>query len=97
VIINKGEIVYNGNVEHIKNSYSNERNIIITFGEEIMEEELSTFGKMVVQKNREVRIRSALEDIASIKKEILSKYEVIDFRIEEVDIEDAIAKMIKNK
>lgn len=97
VIINKGEIVYKGNVEHIKNSYSNERNIIITFGGEISEEELSMFGKMVIQKNREVRIRSSLEDIASIKKEILSKYEVIDFRIEEVDIEDAIAKMIKNK
>lgn len=98
LIINQGSIVYNGNVEHIKNMYTKDRNIIFTYSGQVSKDELNEYGAIVELKNNVAKITVNAQDVIAVQKELVSRFEIADFRVEDVDIETAIVKMfLKNR
>lgn len=96
LIINKGNIVYDGNVEHIKNIYSSERNIIFTYAGEISVDELKKYGDVKEVRDGEAKIVVEAKKVISVQKELVNKYDILDFRAEEVSIENAVVKLFSS-
>lgn len=93
LIINKGSVVYDGSVEHIKSVYSSERNIIFTYNGEVPEEEINKYGRVIQLSDGKAEIIVDAKDVTSVQKELVSKFEILNFRAEEADIENAVVKL----
>lgn len=97
IIINHGELIYDGQLEELVDDYIDHKILEVTFHEKVNDAELKALGRL---KERTIK-RAVLEVEKSKAKDVavklLTKFPVDDILINEVDVEDVIRKIFISK
>ncbi|MGB9707525.1 MAG: ABC transporter ATP-binding protein [Microgenomates group bacterium] len=96
IIINKGEIIYNGSLKEIARRFSNFKYITCYLEKEIEKEKISQIGEPIVFQYPKVVWRINKKDLPLIITKIHQKIPYTDISIEDERIEEIIKKLFKN-
>lgn len=97
ILIGKGEILYNGSFSSIKNKYGNIKTIEVEFKKEYSSISLDGYEVLSHDKNTAV-FRNNSNNKFSTKEfiaKISEKYEVVDFSVKQIDVDEVLAKLYK--
>lgn len=97
IMINKGKIVYDGNLEQIIKKYANNKYMTMVFLKEVKKTDLKKFGKLVEFEPLKATISVKREQTPHIASEVLKKLPVDDLDIAEPQLEDIIRKLFQTK
>jgi ABC-2 type transport system ATP-binding protein len=93
IIINKGKIIYDGNLSQIVEKYATHKTLSVVFGADIDPKKLAKIGE-IKQYDYPKAIISVPRGATSLAaSELLQEFPVIDLLIEEPDIEEIIEKV----
>lgn len=94
IIIDEGTTIYDGTVEHIKESFGTSRTLVVDFSENISELDISGV-EIVDQKDRKVWLKFQKDEIqiSNLVFELTQKYGIVDFTVQEPEIEAIIREI----
>ena len=97
ILIGKGQILYQGSFDNIKSKYSSAKTIEVEFAKEYDNVELD--GYTVVSHNKKY---ATLKNLPSTEfhtkdfvNQITKKYEVVDFQVSSLSVDEILAKLYK--
>ena len=94
IIIDKGHIIYDGKFDEIVNKFSSERCMVIEFATKYESIDIDNVDiKDINEYKKEIRFNTNIKPIKELINEINNKYEVKDFTVNEVDIDDIVIKI----
>lgn len=94
LIVDRGELIYNGQMQDIFKQYGNLKTISFKFMNEVMDkEELQAVGDMLGYEDKVVRYKAAHSEISGICQRVLSQYQVEDVNIKETSLEDIMVEV----
>ena len=93
IIINEGQIVYDGLLEKIVNKFAPFKIINVDFEKEISIEKLKVFGAVEEFDGDHAKIKIKKSEVSQKASELLSKFDVADLTIEDPAIEDIIRQV----
>jgi ABC-2 type transport system ATP-binding protein len=96
ILIDEGNIVFDGNLATLTHTYTKNKLLKITFFERIPEG-IEQFGNVISRDGLKVILQVERERIAHTSQELLKKYKVEDITIEEIPIEDVIREIFSSK
>ena len=92
IIIDEGQILYDGTLHDIKYKFGNTKTILLPTNVELNEEEITTkFNGVVIEPTDEnIRLKFSLNEVELDKMllHLINVYHVKDFKIEDISIED---------
>jgi len=99
ILIDKGNIIYDGPIENIKHKFGDIRTVEIKSKEELVVEELNTFDNLLTYKLNEGSL-SITFDNDKIKLETIVNYAfqelaAVDMKISEISIEDIVKSILE--
>jgi len=97
VIIDKGEIVFDGQLEKVTEKYADTKLISLTFSEEVEEEDLAVIGEIKKFDFPQAQISVKREVSSLTASELLKNFPVEDLNIEQPPIEDVIRQLFTDK
>jgi ABC-2 type transport system ATP-binding protein len=101
VIIDKGKIIYNGSIAHIKSLPGLERSLLMDFSGPAPLERLSQkFGeKITLHQEGERRLRAQFDPkvlpTVELIREVVGSYDVADFTVSDPNIEEVVMKIYR--
>lgn len=95
IVIDEGEILFDGALEDLVGKFAKEKVIKLTLSEEKDLEGLSKIGRLKKISFPRIEISVPRSTVAMAAAEILQSYPVADLTIEEIAIEDVIRKVFK--
>ena len=90
VIIDKGEIIYDGQLEDLTAKYVPNKKITIYFEEDVAKKAVEKFGKVIEFEPLRAAFDVPRADVKNVTVQILSSLPVKDIEIDEEDIESII-------
>lgn len=90
IIINNGEIVYDGDLNKINDLFSQKKLIKINLENSVKRHEIEKFGQIVSYEDTIVTIEVNKQDLKVISQDILKALPILDFNIEDIPIEEGI-------
>lgn len=90
IIINRGQIIYDGNLWELANKYTPDKILEITFLQSVKKEVLEKLGKIEAHEEKWVKLRVGKAEHKKIAGKILQDFPVDDILINEPEIEDVI-------
>lgn len=95
IVLNKGEIIYDGSMTEVNNKYRTERVLEISENEELMRELKEKYKVTPVENGKfEVFLGEKSKDINKIIKGMLEEYPQTGFLIKELPLEDTIERIL---
>ncbi|MCH5180747.1 MAG: ATP-binding cassette domain-containing protein [Erysipelotrichales bacterium] len=91
IIIDKGSILYDGNLEDIKFKFGNIKNIVFPRFEDFDENKIKEFNKAInIEIDDNIRLSFSLNevDLDALLLLLISEYKISDFKIFDIGIED---------
>lgn len=97
IIINHGEIIYDGYIEHVKNKYLRKKVIDAKFEDDKVEFNLDGC-RIISSKKHEIEIELDLDknSIKNLINYLLANYKIADITIQDPSIEEIIKSIYKN-
>jgi ABC-2 type transport system ATP-binding protein len=96
IIINQGEILYDGTLKQIINRFSNIKYITCYLEKEINKNEANEIGKLIAYQYPKIVWQVNKKDLPEIIAKIHQKIPYLDITIEDERIEEIIKKLFKN-
>ena len=101
IIIDKGKILYDGNLENIKFKFGNIKTIIFKNNAKFNKDELiKEFKKISIKENdsNDILISFSLNEVNldNLLLSLINKYKVEDFKINDISIEDITKELYEN-
>ncbi|MCI7526747.1 MAG: ATP-binding cassette domain-containing protein [Mollicutes bacterium] len=101
IIIDKGKILYDGNLENIKYKFGNIKTIIFKNNAKFNKDELTKeFKKISIKENdsNDILISFSLNkvNLDNLLLSLINKYKVEDFKINDISIEDITKELYEN-
>ena len=90
IIINEGQIIFDGKLEKIVEKWAKQKVIKLLMAKEPDLQELSSIGEVVSYEFPRVQIRVPRSIVPQAAAELLQKFQVVDLTIEEQPIEEVI-------
>jgi ABC-2 type transport system ATP-binding protein len=97
IVINEGNIVYDGLLEKLTKKYAPNKIIKVLFEKEVSLEDLQKIGNIDKYNYPEAVISVPRSTISYVASELLQNFDVIDIDIEEPPIEDVIRQVFETK
>lgn len=97
IMINKGKIVYDGDLEQIIKKYAGNKYITMVFLREVEKKDVSQFGKVVNYEPLKATISVSRHVTPHIASEVLKKLPVDDLDIAEPELEEIIRQLFQTK
>lgn len=100
IILREGEIVYDGLLKRVVESYADHKIVKahLRGGDKVAAvAEVASLGELEVIENLELRLRVPRQDVAKAAALVLKHYSVVDLTIEEVDIAAIIEGIIRSR
>ncbi len=91
IIINEGEIGYDGSLDKIIHDYSKVRYISARFGHAVLREKLETLGDVVEYSPLEVQLCVPTADIPKRINELTTRFDVKDIGLQDVHLEEIVS------
>jgi len=96
VIINEGEIGYDGNFEQLIKKYAPNKTITLVFLQEVRSEQLEQFGKVLKFEPLKATIELSRENVSDVASKVLQELPVDDLDIAETPIEEVVREIFQN-
>jgi viologen exporter family transport system ATP-binding protein len=93
VVINHGQIIYDGSLEGIVDKFSSHKVLTLQFGAGRMPSDLSRYGDVLELKEPEVKLRVERDVITSVLSAVLAEHEIEDVSVEDPPLEEVIAEV----
>lgn len=97
IIIDKGKIVFDGQLDEIVKKYADQKRISITLAKEVDPKKIKTIGGVKEFDYPRLVISVKRKQVSDVAAQILEKLPVADLNIEEPAIEDIIRELFTNK
>ena len=97
LVINHGSIVYDGSLEALANRYVDHKVIKIQLSELIRLDGFSRYGEVVEQDAHRLVLKVKKGEVAKVTRHLLGNHPIEDLSIEEVEIEEVISRIFKEK
>lgn len=92
IIINKGKKIYDDSLENLMNESSDEKIFLVSFAEDVPQDDFSQYGTVLSKEGNKLKLQVDNKNIREISQSLLSKYEIIDYQINEIAIELVLEK-----
>jgi ABC-2 type transport system ATP-binding protein len=93
VIINHGQIIYDGSLAGIVDKFSSHKVLTLQFGDGRMPSDLSRYGEVLELKEPEVKLRVERNVITDVLSAVLAAHAIEDVSVEDPPLEEVIAKV----
>ncbi|WP_442484845.1 ABC transporter ATP-binding protein [Aeoliella sp. SH292] len=93
VIIAKGQIMYDGSLAGVVDSFSTHKVLTLQFADDRVPTDLSRFGELIEAVAPKVKIRVERTDISRVLSSVLTDYAVEDVSVEDPPLEEVIAAL----
>jgi ABC-2 type transport system ATP-binding protein len=90
IVINKGEIIFDGKITDLVKKYVNKKYVSFVTKENILKEDFEKYGEVLKLNGRVVSLSVDREESTNIVSDILKKYKIDDLDIEEPRLEDVV-------
>lgn len=97
IMINQGQLVYDGKLAELTHNHANYKVLSIVFEKPISQEAIEKFGVIELFDGSSVRIRVQPKDVQRAASKILHDFPVDDINIQEPDIEEIIREIFENR
>ncbi len=97
VIINHGQIMYDGGLQKLIDQYINHKLLEVTFTEKVKTEDLKQYGNIKERTIKRVVLEVPKIKVKQVAAEMLLKLPVDDILINEVDVDEVIRKIFSEK
>ncbi|EPR10438.1 ABC transporter ATP-binding protein [Ruminiclostridium papyrosolvens] len=94
IVIDKGNIIFDGNQEDLIKKFSDDKIVNVSFNELPTKEELSTYGEVVDLSDMKASIKVSKSSVTSVVNVLLTSCDIHDISIEETSLEDVVEKII---
>ncbi len=94
IVIDKGNIIFDGNQEDLIKKFSDDKIVNVSFNELPTKEELSTYGEVVDLNEMKASIKVSKSSVTSVVNVLLTSCDIHDISIEETSLEDVVEKII---
>lgn len=91
IIINQGHLVYDGKLREVNGLFAHKKVITLQFETYVKEDVLAYYGVIKSYDGYDVKIEVDKQNINQHAKDILDRFPVVDFTIEDMPIEEGIA------
>ncbi len=95
IVIQEGQLRYNGELRTLADQTSDDRIVRVQFKSPPEKAALQGIGTILEQNNQQLRLRVKRNDIPRATKELLDQFEVEDLSIEQLPIEDVIRALFQ--
>jgi ABC-2 type transport system ATP-binding protein len=93
IVIDKGQMVFDGTLAALMRMFSDTRRLRLAFDRPVAEEDLARFGKVISSGDGEAVLDVPRSQTASATAAALQALPVIDVGIEEVDVEEVVREL----
>jgi ABC-2 type transport system ATP-binding protein len=93
VVINNGEIIYDGLLDRLKDRYADHKIIKLRFLQEIPPQGLDRYGEVLEKNGLYAVLKMKKGETAQITSRLLNELPVEDLSIEEVEVEEVISRI----
>lgn len=93
VVINHGEIMYDGSLEGIVDSFSGHKVLTLQFADDQMPGDLARYGDVLEINEPKARLRVDRGSIADVLSSVLANHTIEDVSVEDPPLEEVIAEM----
>jgi ABC-2 type transport system ATP-binding protein len=97
IIIDHGQILFDGKLDAIIQKFADHKTLELVFGEKIDLEKLKEFGEILEFDFPKVTLNVKRSQVSEMAAKLLSKYEIDDLNIEEAKIEDIIREVFSSE
>jgi ABC-2 type transport system ATP-binding protein len=97
IIINQGHIVYDGDLLHVNETFSQSKLIKLQLSEQVSLHNLEAFGQIKDVSDLTVTLQVPRADVRERSKAILDQLPVMDFNIEDIPVEEGIALLYQRQ
>jgi len=97
VIINQGKIVFDGDLGQVNGLFAQSKIIKLKLSEPVGQEFLSSFGKVKDYSEFTTTLEIPRQDLKERSKAILDQLPVVDFNIEDIPVEEGIARLFQRQ
>jgi ABC-2 type transport system ATP-binding protein len=93
VVINHGEIVYDGSLSGIIDKFSSHKVLTLLFNDGQLPKDLSRYGEVVELEEPRVKLRVDRQEISRVLSTVLANHTLEDVSVEDPPLEEVIAKV----
>lgn len=93
MIIDDGQLLYDGNLQNIVEQYAPDKSVTLTTPQAPDLENLAKFGRIVLTEGHSVKIEVPRKEIPQLMAKLLSQVAVVDLTIEELPIEEIVRRI----
>jgi len=97
IIIDRGKIIYDGELDKLAKSLIDVKSVSLVFGQKILKNEISELGKITIFDLPKVVLSVPRDRVSIVASKILKKYKIDDLTIEEPEIEEVIRMVFDRK
>lgn len=97
IILNQGQIGYDGSLRGIKEEYQKDKIIEVTFSKKVLKKDLVRFGKMLSYNPLAAAFAIPVADVQVELVEIMQSLPVNDLSVKDVTLEEIVADMFTEK
>ena len=95
IMINQGQLVYDGKLAELTRNHADYKVLSIVFEKPITQQAIEKFGEIELFDGSSVSIRVQTKDVQTVASRILADFPVDDINIQEPNIEDIIREIFK--
>jgi ABC-2 type transport system ATP-binding protein len=94
IVINKGQIIFDGKQKELIKNYTENKIIKVSFNELPNHEKLRQYGEVIELNEMKASLKVSQEGVTRITSQLLENLDIHDISIEETSLEDVIEKII---
>ena len=97
VVIDKGRLIYDGNLQKLSREVRPDKRVVVRLGQPVPEMELSRFGIVLSHADTQAVYRVPGDQVASVVGRLLSSLPVTDLTVEEPPLEEIMSELFQGR
>ena len=97
VVIDKGRLIYDGNLQKLSREVRPDKRVVVRLGQPVPEMELSRFGFVLSHADTQAVYRVPGDQVASVVGRLLSSLPVTDLTVEEPPLEEIMSELFQGR
>ncbi len=93
VVIDRGRLIYDGDLRRLAREVRPEKRVVVRLGQPVPEGELGRFGTVVSHAEAQAVLRVPGDEVASVVGRLLASLPVADLTVEEAPLEDVMKEL----
>jgi ABC-2 type transport system ATP-binding protein len=97
VVIDKGRLIYDGDLRQLSREVRPDKRVVVRLGQPVPETELSRFGALVSHADGQAVYRVPGDQVANVVGKLLSSLPVTDLTVEEPPLEEIMSELFQGR